>query len=134
MERRIATGATIRRRRYRFEAHVDGTGLDQDEGLCGLVFGANERANFLGAQKFGAVTIGTFKKEPELSKPITMLKQDQTGSFTLAIEVFPDHVEFFVNDKPAGKPKNFSPEELRGQIGVVLQGGTLTLREVRVRS
>jgi hypothetical protein len=121
--------------RYRFEAHFDESGLDQDEGLCGLVFGANDQGlHFLCAQKFGAVAIGTFKKEPELSKPLTMLKQDQMASFTLAIEVFPDHVEFFVDGKPVGKPKTFDPDELRGRIGVVLQGGRVTLRELRVRS
>jgi hypothetical protein len=54
-------------------------------------------------------------------------------SFTMAIEVFPDHVEFFVEGKPVGKPKTFDPDELKGRIGFVLQGGSAKFEDVRVR-
>jgi hypothetical protein len=84
--------------RFRFEARFHAADLDKEEGLFGLVFGDNEAGlNFLGAQKIGAVAIGMLRKEPELGKPITVLKPAQMESFTMAIEVFPDHVEFFVS-------------------------------------
>jgi hypothetical protein len=56
------------------------------------------------------------------------------SSFSLAIEVYPDRVEFFVDGKPAGKPMTLTRDEVRGKIGLILQGGSMTLRELRVRS
>jgi hypothetical protein len=121
--------------RFRFEAKVDASGLDKEEGLCGMMFGVNDAGlRFLAIQGSGGVAIGTLKKTPELSRPAMALKSAQMASFTLAVEVFPDHVECFVDGKPAGKPLFLDPDEIRGRIGFVIQAGTVTLREVRVRS
>ena len=121
--------------RFRYEVRVDESGLDKEEGLFGLVFAATPDAlRFLGAQKVGAVSTCHVRKGPEFSKSIATLKPDQMNSFTLAIEVFPGRVEFFVDGKPAGKPMTLTAEEMRGKIGLVLQGGSMTLRELRVRS
>jgi Protein of unknown function (DUF1570) len=121
--------------RFRFEARVDASDLDKEDGLFGLVFAATSDAlRFLGVQKVGVVSTCHVRKGPEFSKPIATLKPDQMKSFTLAIEVFPGRVEFFVDGKPAGKPMTLTVEEMRGKIGLVLQGGSLALRELRVRS
>jgi hypothetical protein len=120
--------------RFGFEARFDGSGLEKASGLCGLVFGVNDQGlALMVVRSNGAVQIGDEKKGADLSPPIAVIKPSQLKSFTLAIEVWPDRVQFFVDGKPAGKLTSYEPEDLRGRIGLLLQGGSATVSDVRVR-
>ena len=121
--------------RFTLEARFDASTLDPKSGVVGIVFGENPGGlQYAGFFSGGRAELGRFVDEGQ--KPIGTLpsiKKDKLGSFVVTSEIHPEQAEFFVDGKSAGKPRAYKPDDLAGRIGFLVQGGTATISEVRVR-
>jgi len=119
-------------KRYRYEAVLDVTGLEP-AGLAMLVFGANDKTlQLVGTTGQGMSMVGVLDKGFKSKKALPSVKLDQRNAVKFAVEVRDDDAEFFVNEKSVAKI-TYKPGELRGKIGLVVQGGTVNVRDVRLR-
>ena len=94
-----------------------------DDGMVGLIFGANRST---GMQIGGVLGFGiaiTFQFDDEglgHPEPLERVKLPPGQDIHLAIEVQDQIADFFVNGELIGTER-YRPEELRGQIGLMIQ-------------
>lgn len=118
--------------RFRFEAVVDATKL-QEGGLALMLFGANDESlQLFGVSSQGAALVAELEKGFKPKEDLRKVKKDRLGSLKLAIEVRDDVAEFFIDDKLVAT-LTYQPGELRGQVGFVASTGAMEVRDVRLR-
>jgi tetratricopeptide (TPR) repeat protein len=104
-----------------------------DNGFLALVFGAGEGAlQYFGVDGQGLVEIGRQTKEWKPLEPLGRVPPKKLEKLRFAIEVAPEKVAFFLDDRPVHE-RVYSPDELHGRIGLVMQNANARFEDLRVR-
>jgi hypothetical protein len=118
---------------YAFETRLS-VNDPSEKGMFGIVFGANANA-----MQIVVLTANRSVQLAELDgnrlrpiKPLGRAQADGPLEVTLAIEVVGNKVEFFVDGKSVNK-RPYRPDELAGDVGLLVYDGEGQFRDVRLR-
>lgn len=119
---------------YRYEVTFV---LDEEQKptRVGLVFGSSVDS---GESRFfvdgsGAILRRTPERGPRARERLAALAEASRSRFTLAVDIdSTGRVRYFANDIAIGE-RRFDPRSLRGRVGLLLEGGTATFRDLRIR-
>lgn len=123
--------------RYRFEATIELVERG-DNPAFGLVFGSNNETGlrtYVVLPTARAAGVYEFRSTgPEEIHDLGSVTDEDADIYEFAIEVDGEQVTFFLNGEQQGKPGTFKLDEVRGEVGIVLQGASAMVRGLRVRS
>ncbi len=131
---RTARLATPPRIPYRYEVTFELDGK-QRPARVGLLFGSSVDS---GESRFfvdgrGAILRRTPERGPLARERLAALAESSRSRFTLAVDVDESGlVRYYANDIAIGE-RRFDPQSLRGRVGILLDGGTATFRDLRIR-
>jgi hypothetical protein len=118
--------------RYRLELSLAVEKLE-GAGFLALVFGAGDNAlQYVGVDSDGLVEVGKLLREWTPIERLALVPKELLSDFRLALDVSPERVRFFLDDIQVHE-RAYAPDELRGRIGVYLQDGAASFRDLRVR-
>jgi hypothetical protein len=118
--------------RYRVETTLK-PGALEDDAFLALYFGdGGQGLQFLGLSADGVVEVGRLTRKWEALDGLGIIGKQAFDNLKIGIEVAPEKVRFFLNDKQVGEHV-YSPDELRGDVGLVVQSGVAQFSDFRVR-
>lgn len=118
--------------RYSFEVKVDASRLE-DQSMLGVCFGAGGHGlQIVGLFRDGDVEAMELKDGLTPLKLLGHVEKEHVDAVTLTIDVSKDKVEYSINGKSVGK-RDFDPENLEGQVGLVIFNGNGTFSDAKMR-
>jgi tetratricopeptide (TPR) repeat protein len=118
--------------RYRLEVRWKAVDLKAG-GFVAVTFGAGDGGlQYFGVSDDGIAEVGRLTKKWEPLEPIGLVPKEALGSLEIAIDVAPEKTSFSMNGKVVLE-RAYSPDELAGRVGLVLQNGSAGFEGLRVR-
>jgi hypothetical protein len=118
--------------RFSFEAKANASLLEK-KSMMGLVFGAGGTGlQMMGLYPDGDVMTLVLKKGLSPGKLVGHVEKDKLKEVTLRLEVSKGKVEFFIDGKSM-LTRDYPPEDLEGQVGLVIFGGSGEFSAIKVR-
>lgn len=116
---------------YSFEVKVNAAALEKVS-MMGLVFGAGGRSvQMMGVYPDGDVMALALKKGLTPLKRLGHVEKDRLKEVTLTVAVSKDKVEFSIDGKPA-ETRTYPIEDLEGQVGLVIYGGSGEFSDIKI--